>query len=131
MRILIVEDELEAARSLAALLGISGHDVQVASDGPRALSAAEIRPPDVVLLDLGLPGAMDGWEVVRRLRLMHFEHRPQVIAVTGYDSQEDRKHSYEAGIDFHFVKPADPEVLGPILQRLERLSPSIKSSSSC
>jgi two-component system, OmpR family, response regulator len=121
MKILIVEDEADAADSLAVLLRVSGHDVHVTFDGPSALSAAESRPPDVVLLDLGLPG-MDGWEVVRRLRQMRFSRRPQVIAVTGYDGAEHRKRSYQMGVDFHLAKPADPEMISAVLERLELLS---------
>jgi CheY-like chemotaxis protein len=93
MEILIVEGQSDTAESLATLLGFSGYGVQVTSDGPSAIVAAEKCPPDVVLLDLGLPGNMDGWEVVRRLRQMSFTRRPQVIAVTGYSQEEDRKRS--------------------------------------
>jgi two-component system, OmpR family, response regulator len=121
MRILIVEDQPDTAQSLAILLGGSGHDVQIAADGPSALAAAQAAPPDVVLLDIGLPGTMDGWDVVRRLRQIPFPRRPQIIAVTGYDGEMDRKRSYETGVDFHFTKPADPEVLGRVLEHLERL----------
>jgi len=123
MEILIVEDQSDTAESLATLLGLSGYGVHITSDGPSAIVAAEKCPPDVVLLDLGLPGNMDGWEVVRRLRQMSFTRRPQVIAVTGYSQEEDRKRSYEAGIDFHFTKPADPVVLEKVLQRLGQNAP--------
>jgi CheY-like chemotaxis protein len=119
MRILLVEDDGDTAKSLAKFLAIAGYDVEITGDGISALVAAESKPPDVVLLDLGLPGAMDGWEVARRLRQMHFARRPQVVAVTGYDKDEDRKRSYEAGIDFHFAKPADPGMLCNWLRRLE------------
>jgi len=121
MKILIVEDEVDTADGLAALLRVSGHDVQVTFDGPSALSAAQSRPPEVVLLDLGLPG-MDGWEVVGRLRQMRFARRPQVIAVTGYDGAEHRKRSYRMGIDFHLAKPVDPGMICAVVERLELLS---------
>ena len=99
----------DAARSLARLLKSWGHEVQVAHDGPAALEAARPTGPDVVLLDIGLPG-MDGYEVARRLEGQR-RGGPRIVALTGYGQEEDRRRSQEAGFDHHLVKPVDPEEL--------------------
>jgi two-component system, OmpR family, response regulator len=124
MRVLVVEDNRNAAQSLAVVLRLYGHDVEVADDGPSGLAAAQANPPDVVFLDIGLPGGMDGWEVARQLRQMTFVRRPSVIAVTGYGNDRDRKRSYEAGVDMHFTKPAEPKRLKSILDRLQQVRAS-------
>jgi len=90
--------------------------VQVASDGPSACQAALNKLPDVVLLDLALPG-MDGWEVAKRLRGRTWEKKPFLIALTGYGGEEDRRRSLEAGIDLHLVKPVEPDFLRRVLER--------------
>ena len=105
-RVLVVDDNRDAADSLAVLVRIDGHDVRVAYDGPAALAAAEGFRPDVVLLDLGMPG-MDGYEVCRRLRRSPELAGVRVIAVTGWGQDSDRRRSAEAGFDHHLVKPAD------------------------
>ena len=108
-RILIVEDHAESAESLAVLLRISGHEVDVASDGPAALARCRELQPDLVLLDIGLPG-MDGYEVGRRLREM-LGPDVRIVALTGYGQEEDRRRSAEAGIDQHVLKPIRPEMI--------------------
>jgi CheY-like chemotaxis protein len=90
-----------------------GHEVHVAHDGPAALEAARVHPPELVLLDIGLPG-MDGHEVARRLRL-NARNGLQIIALTGYGREEDRSRSREAGFNDHLVKPIDPEDLRRML----------------
>src|ERR1700712_3893108 len=92
LRILIAEDSLDCAESSAILLRHYGHEVEIAMDGPAALAAAAARPPDVLLLDIGLP-RMDGFEVARRLREQAGEEKPVVIAVTGFGGEADRLHS--------------------------------------
>jgi DNA-binding response OmpR family regulator len=119
MRILIVEDEPDTADSLSTLLGLAGFDVQIAGDGHTGLSTAQTKSPDVVLLDIGLPG-MDGWKVARQLRQAHFALRPTIIVVSGYGQAEDRKQSHEAGVNFHFVKPLDPDLLLRLLDQLRQ-----------
>ena len=119
LRILLVEDDGDLAETLAALLRIYGHEVQVARDGPTALRLAADQPPDVGLLDLGLPGGMDGYEVARRLREQEVDKLPHLIAVTGYDRDEDRRRSKEAGIHLHLLKPVDGEALNRLLQRFQ------------
>jgi len=118
LRILLVEDDGDSAETLAVLLRIYGHEVQVARDGPTALRLAADQPPDVALLDLGLPG-MDGCEVARRLREQEADKLPLLITVTGYGQDEDRRCSKEAGIHLHLLKPVDGEALNRLLQRFQ------------
>ena len=114
-RILVVDDNVDSAESLTVLLQVSGHDVCAAHSGDAALAAARDFRPDVVLLDIGMPG-MDGHEVARRLRE---EHRDLVlVAVTGYGLERDRLDSKQAGFDHHLVKPVDPETLRGLLASL-------------
>jgi CheY-like chemotaxis protein len=118
LRILVVEDYADGATSMAMLLRLSGHDAWVAADGPAALKAAQEVQPDVVLLDIGLPG-MDGYEVAKRLQKQQAEKKPLLVAVTGFASEADRRHSAEVGIDLHLVKPADPDHLLRLLRRFQ------------
>ncbi len=105
-RVLVVDDNTDAAESLAMLLGISGHEVRVVHNGPDALEAAEDFHPEVVLLDIGLPG-LDGYGVARRLRERPATRDVLLIAVSGYGQEEDRRRSREAGFDYHLIKPVD------------------------
>ena len=95
-----------------------GFPVSVAVDGPAALEAARSTQPDVILLDIGLPG-LDGYEVAKRVADLSAEKRPLIIAVTGRGSDADRLMSEEAGIDLHLVKPADPRALLAVLRRFQ------------
>ena len=120
-RILIVEDDPDLASGLAMLLQIHGHSVETAADGPAAIArCAELRP-EVVLLDLGLPG-MDGFEVVRRLRPI-LEPGAMVVALTGYGQEEGRTRAIEGGFDRHVVKPVRIEELAEILAEFGRARP--------
>ena len=114
VRILVVEDNVDAADSLAMLLGLLGHEVSVAYDGRRALEAAGRASFDVVLLDIGLPG-MDGYEVARRLRAGGGASEAILVALTGYGRDEDRDLARQAGFDHHLVKPVEPESLQALL----------------
>jgi CheY-like chemotaxis protein len=116
MRVLVVEDNPEMAAGLAGLLRTAGHEVEVAPDGPSAVEAAQSRPPDVMLLDIGLP-RMDGYEVARRVQEQPGPKRPLLVAVTGRETDEDRRRSEEAGIDLHLTKPVDPDGLQKLLGR--------------
>ena len=120
LHVLIVEDHADTAVSMALLLRIQRHAGEVAPDGPTALKIAQAEPPDVVLLDLALPG-MDGYEVARRLVEQPGEKRPLLIAVTGYGREEDRRRSAQAGIDLHLVKPADMAQLERLLRQFHRV----------
>jgi PAS domain S-box-containing protein len=115
LRMLVVEDHADAARSLALLLQLLGHEVEVVADGPQALEAVERSPPAVVLLDIGLPG-MDGYEVARRLRARG--SKALLVSLTGYGREADKARSREAGFDHHLVKPVDPETLRKLIASL-------------
>jgi CheY-like chemotaxis protein len=114
LRILVVDDSHDVADSLAMLLTLLGHQVRVAYDGPAALHLAETLLPQVVLLDLGLPG-MDGCEVARRLRDRVALQDTCLIASTGCDQDEDRRSCHEAGFDHFLLKPYDPGELQRVL----------------
>jgi PAS domain S-box-containing protein len=113
-RILVVDDNADAADTLAMVLSLRGYDVRVARDGPAALRAAGEFHPELVLLDIGLPG-MDGYAVARALRAEPAEGRVRLVALTGYGREEDRRRSAEAGFDDHLVKPIAPETLLELL----------------
>ncbi len=110
---LVVDDNTDAARALELVLKSLGHEARVEHDGERALKVAAAFKPDVVLLDLGLPG-MDGFELARRLRKAQGPGL-RVIAVTGWGQETDRQRSQEAGFDLHLVKPVDPQDLARII----------------
>jgi CheY-like chemotaxis protein len=112
--ILIAEDDPAGAEALARLLEGDGHRPRVAGNGLVALAAAMVRPPDVALLDLGLPD-LDGCGLARRIRKELGERPCLLIAVTGRDEPADRERSREAGIDFHLTKPLDPAALAGLL----------------
>jgi CheY-like chemotaxis protein len=116
LHILVVEDCDEAAASLALFLRRLGHHVRVAADGPAAIAGAGADKPDVVLLDIALPG-MSGDDVARHLREHLLDKPPLIIALTGCGRESDRRRSEESGIDLHLVKPADPRVLRNVLSR--------------
>jgi PAS domain S-box-containing protein len=120
-RVLVVDDNVDSAKVLAKLLRISGHDVRTAYTGPTALEAAAAYPPDVVLLDIGLPG-LNGYEVARRLRQNHQLKGVRLVAVTGYGQESDHQLSREAGFDLHLVKPVEYQEVRKLLSTL--LTPS-------
>jgi CheY-like chemotaxis protein len=109
-RILVIDDNIDAAESIAVYLRLEGHEVRTVSDGPQAVAIAQVFAPQVAVVDIGLPG-MNGYEVARRLRLKGSQAPALLIALTGYGQKEDRARSTEAGFDHHFVKPADPRVI--------------------
>jgi CheY-like chemotaxis protein len=113
-RVLIVDDNVDSAQALAALLGLEGHLVATATNGPQALEQAPGFAPGVVLLDIGLPG-MDGHEVARRLRAIPQTRDALLIAVTGYGGEGDRRRSAEAGFAHHLIKPVDAPTLSKLL----------------
>jgi CheY-like chemotaxis protein len=117
-RILVVDDNVDLARGLARLLRIHGHDVQIAHDGPSGLDKAKESKPDVVLLDIGLPG-MDGYQVAAHLRQDETVKGATLIAISGYGQEEDRRLAMEAGFDHHLVKPIASEDLIRILEESE------------
>lgn len=114
-RILVVDDNLDSAESLALLLGLQGHEVRTAMDGPGAIAAALSFRPEIVFLDIGLPG-MDGYEVARKMRAETDLEGTVLIAVTGYGREEDVRRSMESGFDRHLVKPMDFSELDALLR---------------
>jgi CheY-like chemotaxis protein len=111
--VLLVEDNADAAESLAMLLTLLGHDVRAVGDGPSAIAAIRDETPDVALVDIGLPG-MDGYELARRLRAL--DHAQiLLVALTGYGHENDKLRAAEAGFHAHLVKPIDLEDLERIL----------------
>ncbi|HUN25975.1 MAG TPA: response regulator [Steroidobacteraceae bacterium] len=116
-RILVADDNYDAAQSLALMLGMDGHDVRTASDGVEALEVAEEFKPQVVILDIGMP-RLDGYETARRLREQSWAHTALVFALTGRGQEDDRERTRRAGFDRHLVKPIDPEVLTQMLSQV-------------
>jgi CheY-like chemotaxis protein len=114
LRILVVDDNEDAALALSRLLETSGHTVYQAYDGPSSLEAAADHNPDVVLLDIGLPG-LDGYEVAKRMRRDPVLAQMRLIALSGYCQEEDRQRSREAGFDHHLAKPTDYQELLALL----------------
>ncbi len=114
LRVLVVDDNEDVARSLAMLLELWGYDAEVVHSADTALKAVQAHPPEVVLLDIGLPG-MDGYEVAKRLRQKHGCEKVLLVAMTGYGQDEDRRRAEEAGFDHHLVKPVDPDTLQELL----------------
>jgi signal transduction histidine kinase len=113
-RVLVIDDNQDAADSTAMLLGVLGVETHVAYDGEAGLAAIQAWRPDIVLLDLGMPG-MDGFEVARRIRADASLARLPLVALTGWGQQQDRQRTLEAGFDRHLVKPADPQALKAML----------------
>jgi two-component system CheB/CheR fusion protein len=113
-RVLVVDDNVDAADSLAILLRMAGYAVHIAYDGPETLKMVRAFRPDVILLDIGLPG-MDGYEVARELKKMPEMERCILVAVTGYARDDDRRRAQEAGFHFHLTKPINHESLKALL----------------
>jgi DNA-binding response OmpR family regulator len=118
-RVLVVDDNQDAADSLAMLLGVRGEDVRIAYDGAKALEVEREFKPDVVLLDIGLP-ALSGYDVAERIREKRRD-KVLIVAITGWGQEKDLRRAEDAGIDHHFTKPVDFEALVALI---ERASPS-------
>ena len=117
LRVLIVDDNQDAAMMLAEALSVDGHVTSTADDGPTALKTAVLFKPDVALLDVGLP-VMDGFELARQFRALPELNRTRLVAVTGYGQEPDRRRSASAGFDVHLVKPVDVERLVQLMREL-------------
>jgi two-component system CheB/CheR fusion protein len=128
-RILLVDDDDDVAESMGALLSIDGHTVNTANNGAAAIDILHTFDPDVVLLDLGLPG-IDGYQVARRMRSQTFKQDLVIIALSGYGEKEHRRRSKEAGCDYHLVKPVQPHVLRDLLNKIRNSSRATLSRSS-
>jgi CheY-like chemotaxis protein len=116
-RILVVDDNADAAESLAALLSISGHETRLAHDGHAAVEEAKQFQPDVVFLDIGMP-MLDGHETAKLIRQQPWGKEMVLVALTGWGQSEDRRRSKDAGFNHHLVKPADPTVVAKLLASL-------------
>jgi CheY-like chemotaxis protein/two-component sensor histidine kinase len=116
-RVLVVDDNVDGAESLATILRYSGHEVWVVHSGPAALELVKTYRPEMIFLDIGMPG-MDGYEVARRLRQQMGLEGAVLVALTGWGSQEDRRLSTEAGFDHPLVKPSDPAAIVSLLAGL-------------
>ncbi len=114
LRILVVDDNVDAAETLSMLLEHEGNETRIAHSGPEALALVAEMRPQIVLLDLGLPG-LDGYEVARRLRADGSLVQPLIVAISGWGAEEDRRKAREAGFDQHLTKPVDHARLTELL----------------
>jgi signal transduction histidine kinase/ActR/RegA family two-component response regulator len=121
-RVLVVDDNRDAAESLAMFLKLTGHDTHIAYDGLEAVEKAEQLSPDIVLLDIGLP-KINGLEAARRIRTQSRGKRLVLVALTGWGQDADRQKSREAGFDAHVVKPVDPDALTSLLAEFPVVAP--------
>ena len=115
-RVLVVDDNRDAAESLGMLLEMENCKVSVAFDGLQALEALDTFKPDIALLDIGMPG-MDGYELARRIRATQRGRNMVLVALTGWGQADDKKRAAEAGFDEHLTKPVDPDTLTRVLHR--------------
>jgi CheY-like chemotaxis protein len=118
--VLLAEGDASNAEFMTELLEADGHQVQTARNGAAALQLAQADPPDVILLEIRLPG-MDGWEVASRLQQQPVGKKPFCIAITSYATEADRRRSEEAGIDLHLEKPVHFGSLRGLLRRFQRI----------
>jgi CheY-like chemotaxis protein len=113
-RILVVDDNRDAAVTLSIMLRLMGNEIQMAFDGAAALQAADEFRPDLIMLDIGLP-KMSGYDVARHLRQQPWGRDMVLVALTGWGQEEDRRRSQQAGFNYHFVKPIDIDDLKRVL----------------
>jgi CheY-like chemotaxis protein len=114
-RVLVADDNLDAGESLAMLLRLDGHEVELAHNGPEALALFERMKPEIAILDIGMPG-LSGYEVARRIRLKS-PKEVMLIAVTGWGQESDKARATESGFDHHFTKPVEPAALSSLLAK--------------
>jgi len=115
LSVLVVEDDVDVARTIRALLELLGHRARVVHLGRDAIAAAREERPDVLLCDIGLPGGIDGYEVARRFRADASLSSVHLIAVTGWGHPDDRRKALEAGFNLHLTKPVGPDRLEAVL----------------
>ena len=120
MKILVVDDNRDAADSLVLLLGMNGYETVAAYGGPEAIAAADSQRPDVVLLDIGMP-QMTGYDVVRELRHHSRQPRPRIYALTAYTQVSDQIAAKRAGFDGHLSKPVNLDALLEMLRRVRNV----------
>jgi CheY-like chemotaxis protein len=117
-RILVVDDNRDSANILSSLIRLYGYETKAVYGGAQAVEEAAAFGPDMVLLDLGMPG-LDGYETVRRLRAQQHGKRLVIVAITGWTSAEHKRKAYEAGFDLHVGKPLEPAQIAEILALLD------------
>ena len=115
-RILVADDNRDAGETLAMLLRLDGHEVHVATDGLQAVEMFTLMHPEVVILDIGMPG-LSGHEAARRIREQCGSRPVTLIAVTGWGQKADKDRAAASGFDHHFTKPVEPDVLSALLQK--------------
>jgi CheY-like chemotaxis protein len=123
LRVLVVDDNIDAAETLAMFLEYRGHAVRVCHEGPTALALADQYRPEVLLLDIGLPG-MNGCDVARTLRQRRWAEAATIIALSGWNQDRDREASRAAGMNHHLVKPVDHDVLERLLADVRPPAPA-------
>jgi CheY-like chemotaxis protein len=123
-RILVVDDNRDAADSLALVLRLTGHQIEMAHDGLEAVQAAAVFRPDVVLLDIGMP-RMNGYEVARYLREQPWGKDMALIALSGWGQEKDKQRALEAGFDHHLTKPVEAAALEKLLALLRPMAPQL------
>ena len=123
LSVLVVEDDVDVARTLRALLELLGHRSRVVHLGRDAIAAAREERPDVLLCDIGLPGGIDGYEVARRFRADASLSSVHLIAVTGWGHPDDRRKALEAGFNLHLTKPVGPDRLEAVLSAVPTQPP--------
>jgi CheY-like chemotaxis protein len=116
--VLVVDDNVDAASSLAMVVEVFGHESMSVADGPTALEAVEAWRPDIVLLDIGMPG-MNGYDVCREIRARPWDRRMTLAALSGWGQDEHKSQAAAAGFDHYFIKPIDPEALRQLLVGLK------------
>ena len=127
--VLLADDNHDAADTLAELLRMDGHTVHTAMDGAQAAAMALKLKPDVLVLDIGMPG-LNGYEVARRIRAQPWGQLPYLIAATGWGQEHDRQQAHEAGFDLHLTKPFDPLQLMSAIDQHANVANSRSASSS-
>ncbi len=120
LRVLVVDDNRDAADTMALMVQMWGHSTRVAYDGVEGLRSALEYEPDCLLLDIGMP-RMDGYQLARQLRARAAHCRLKLVAMTAYSDELNVRRAWEAGFDYHLVKPADPEIIRSILKMLDEV----------
>jgi CheY-like chemotaxis protein len=120
-RVLVTDDNVDAATSLAMMLELMGNEIRIAHDGLEAIETAADFRPDMILLDIGMP-RLNGYDACRRIREQPWGRGTVIVALTGWGQEEDKRRSREAGFDHHLVKPIDPVTLGQLLAGAQPVS---------
>jgi CheY-like chemotaxis protein len=118
-RVIVADDNADAATSLTMLLELLGYEVQAVHDGLQAVEATRVFAPDLIFMDIGMP-RLDGFEATRRIRALDLMRQPVVVALTGWGQEDDRERSRAAGIDHHLVKPIELDAIRALIEGISR-----------